>query len=310
MHILRTNYMAKPKPQPAQATQATQTAEKETASAANDSTAAADAAAAAAADSESDDSDYDPQTKDDASEPSDDEPDDSAITTGVSQVRTRGQRHVETGARSGAGGLAKDELRIDVDAVFAQLQRGGDDAWRSLVAHTDPPAAAEPVAAPLALLAEEQVRITVSYTFAGKLVRELKLVDANLAEAKAYTNLTNLRPDEGTSGPRKSYVTVLRTVPGTTEPVPLRIKLKRPLLVDKFLAGDRKSKLTTLEKSRLDWASFVDKKRLKDDLALHNKAGYLDKQDFLGRVEVKKDMHYQQAKEAERQRQWQQQQAR
>lgn len=308
MHILRTNYMAKPKPQPAQATQATQTAEKATASAANDS--GATATADAGADSESDDSDYDPQTKDDASEPSDDEPDYSAITTDVSQVRTRGQRHVETGARSAAGSLAKDELRIDVDAVFAQLQRGGDDAWRSLVAQADPPSQAEPVAAPLALLAEEQVRITISYTFAGKLVRELKLVDANLAEAKAYMNLTNLRPDEGESGPRKSYVTVLRTIPGTTEPVPLRIKLKRPLLVDKFLAGDRKSKLTTLEKSRLDWASFVDKKRLKDDLALHNKAGYLDKQDFLGRVEAKKDMHYQQAKEAERQRQWQQQQAR
>ena len=44
-----------------------------------------------------------------------------------------------------------------------------------------------------------------------------------------------------------------------------------------------KMKLSTLEKSRLDWASF-DKRNINEELKIHNKAGYLDKQDFINRM--------------------------
>ncbi|QBM89963.1 Bucentaur or craniofacial development [Metschnikowia aff. pulcherrima] len=264
------------------------------------------------------DDDYDPLKKteiaEEESENSDDEaqPDYSGITTEVSQVRTRGQKFKENFAlktgHSLPNGLLHDDLRVDVDEIFQSLQKAGADDWALLVRSEDPEA--EPPKeeiVPNNDENEEKVRIFTTYTFAGKLVREEKVVDANSAEAKAYLNsTTGLTLEE--NRPHKSYVTVLRKVVGTDEEKPLRIKLKRPSLIDKFLLGDKKNKLSTLEKSRLDWASFVDKKKLKDDLAIHNKGGYLEKQDFLGRVEAKRDTQYQEARELDRQRQWQQQQ--
>lgn len=268
---------------------------------------------------EEEDEDYDPSKKlpddQDQSEESDNEPepDYSAINSGVSQVRTRTQRYQESGGttrpKTTVGGLVKAETNgLNVDALFESLQSCSvNEEWRKYIKE-DTPKKEEPKMS-LTEAAAEMIRIETTYTFAGKLVRESKMVDANSAEAKAFLNSTSgLMQDSGDKGAHKSYVTVFRTVSGSEEPVPLRIKLKRPSLIDKFLAGDKKNKLTTLEKSRLDWASFVDKKRLKDDLSLHNKAGYLEKQDFLGRMDAKRDMEYQKAKELDRQRQWQLQQ--
>ena len=49
---------------------------------------------------------------------------------------------------------------------------------------------------------------------------------------------------------------------------------------------------TTLEKSKLDWATYIDKEGINEELVLHNKDGYLAKQDFLNRVETFKDDKY------------------
>ena len=49
--------------------------------------------------------------------------------------------------------------------------------------------------------------------------------------------------------------------------------------------------MNTLEKSRLDWAGFVDNEGIGDELQKWNKGdkGYLDRQAFLGRVEQNRD---------------------
>lgn len=267
---------------------------------------------------EYDDDDYDPSKKPENTEPEDDsdsdnepEPDYSAIESGVSQVRTRGQRMKDAGSSSKSGallpnGLVEDHLRIDVAKIFEQINSSNADDWRNHILGDSGPTEKINKVEPAA---EEKIQIFTTYTFAGKLVREMKEVSVSSAEAKAYMNSTNgILGAQEHDRPHKSYVTVMRTVAGSDEQRELRIKLKRPSLIDKFLAGDKKNKLTTLEKSRLDWASFVDKKRLKDDLATHNKGGYLDKQDFLGRMEAKRDTHYMQARDLERQRLWQEQQ--
>ncbi|OVF06553.1 putative SWR1-complex protein [Clavispora lusitaniae] len=269
---------------------------------------------------EDEDDDYDPTKKNQEEEKESDEsegeePDYSSINTGVSQVRTRTQIYQENlsgGQKRDArtsNGLVPDESSraLDVNAIFNSLKSGEDDEWRDMVSSVEPETKKPEPEKPLSL-STEKIRIETSYTFAGKLVRETKLVDADSAEAKAYLNSTSGIMSGSDKGPRRSYVTVVRKIQGTEEQVPLLIKLKRPSLIDKFLMGDKKHKLTTLEKSRLDWASFVDKKSIKDDLALHNKAGYLDKQDFLGRMDAKRDEQYRKAKELERQRQWQMEQ--
>lgn len=271
---------------------------------------------------EDEDEDYDPSKKVAEEEPESEgsdheqEPDYSAINTGYSQIKTRTQRYQEnlegkTGLKQNNGIITESTLNVDVDAIFNALRSGEKDEWASLVNKDAPKEEEKPAPKPAnESLGIKQVRIETSYTFAGKLVRETKLVDEDSAEAKAYLSSTSGVVQSAGENGRKSFVTVIRELPGTSESVPLRIKLKRSSLIDKFLAssGDKKNKLTTLEKSRLDWASFVDKRSIKDDLALHNKAGYLDKQDFLGRVDANRDENYQKAKELERQRQWQLQQ--
>lgn len=270
---------------------------------------------------EDEDEDFDPsqqaEPEHQASDASDNEPepDYSNITTDVSHIRTRTQKYKEQAEGPSRisnpyKGIVRDQsLAILVDSIFDSLQNGEGDDWASQINRDGEPE--PPKQAKKDDSGPQKVLIETSYTFAGKLVRESKLVDADSAEAKAYMNSTTEIMTGGpgdSDGPRKTSVEVVREVKGTGEKRNLRIKLKRASLIDKFLTGDKKSKLTTLEKSRLDWATFVDNSDIKDDLALHNRAGYLDKQDFLGRMDAKRDHNYQKAKELERQRQWQMQQ--
>ena len=50
-------------------------------------------------------------------------------------------------------------------------------------------------------------------------------------------------------------------------------------------------KLNTVEKSKMDWAGFVDKEGIKDELETAGKAkgAYLDQREFLARVEGKRE---------------------
>lgn len=274
---------------------------------------------------EEEDDDYDPESKieeevNDEEEDDDDKeevgPDYSNIQAATSQVKTRSQRYRDDPAESkfignfatNEDGFVEVKTSIDVDAIFNDLKSQSEtkEEWTSLVTQVDE---AQPEIKPVDSLEPEKIKIESSYAFAGRLITETKLVDANSEEAKAYMNSTASITAKENAGVKRSFVTVVRKVDG--EDRELQIKLKRPSLIDKVLAayGSKKQKLSTLEKSRLDWASFVDKRKIGDELKIHNKAGYLDKQDFLGRIQNKRDEHYQSAKEADRQRQWQLQNA-
>lgn len=52
---------------------------------------------------------------------------------------------------------------------------------------------------------------------------------------------------------------------------------------------DKKSKLTTLEKSKLEWDDFKKRNELSDEISNFNrgKRGYLEKQDFLQRTDTR-----------------------
>jgi hypothetical protein len=51
----------------------------------------------------------------------------------------------------------------------------------------------------------------------------------------------------------------------------------------------KKSKLTTLEKSKLDWNKFKEEHNLEEEISCFNrgKSGYLERQDFLQRTDLK-----------------------
>lgn len=277
---------------------------------------------------EEEDDDYDPTAKaeDEAAELDDsdkEEPDYSAIGSNTTQVRTRNQRYQDLSLAKAKetniiGTVSSD---IDFDAIFNSLKtksvEGKPTNWKEIMG--DGSEEKEPESK---LLVPEtktedlsdqtpKIWINTSYAFAGRVITESKQVDADSAEAKAYLNSTaGLQMKEGGTQKYRAFVPVIRTVKGIDEPVELRIKLKRPSLIDKFLStqGNKFQKLSTLEKSRLDWASFVDKNKINDELKSHNKDGYLEKQDFLGRVQANQDKNYESAREADRIRRWQDQQ--
>ena len=269
-------------------------------------------------------------------------PDFSKIESSISQVKTRSQRLqakqqkqakfiglFETDSR----GLVKDTCSLDIELIFSDLKQNKVDIHEGEL-ETTPDNVGESClrakgsdsvgktnstgggvgggggGGEQQQQQQQQIRIQINYTFAGKLITESKLVDANSEEAKAYLNSTSSITSSSTNEipNKRTEVKVMRQDPQTKETYELRIKLKRPSLIDKFIAlngNNKKMKLSTLEKSRLDWASFIDKRKIGDELKRHNRGGYLDKQDFLNRVDYKKDEIYQRAKEEERKRQFQ-----
>lgn len=52
---------------------------------------------------------------------------------------------------------------------------------------------------------------------------------------------------------------------------------------------NKKNKLSTLEKSKLDWSTYKQEKNLEDEIQSHNKGknGYLDRRDFLERADLR-----------------------
>ena len=135
----------------------------------------------------------------------------------------------------------------------------------------------------------EQITIERTYKFAGETIHEKKTVPKYSAEGQEYLKNNKFQKTKD----------VDVTVPDsktTTETTEERSNLRRPLrrepILEKIIAGSIKPKLTTLEKSKLDWVNYVDKEGITDDLQLHNRDGYLAKQDFLDRVETQKDKKY------------------
>lgn len=51
----------------------------------------------------------------------------------------------------------------------------------------------------------------------------------------------------------------------------------------------KKPKISTLEKSKLDWENFKKQQQLQEEISTHNKGkdGYLEKQDFLQRADLR-----------------------
>ncbi|CCD25513.1 Swc5p NDAI_0F01950 [Naumovozyma dairenensis CBS 421] len=144
----------------------------------------------------------------------------------------------------------------------------------------------------------ENILIERSYKFAGELIHEKKYVSRSSAEGREYLNAVQFQDEMKTTEGKEPNLNVgskeadSKDGHGRMENLNLRRPLKRQPILEQIISGAIKPKLTTLEKSKLDWATYVDKEGINDELQLYNKDGYLAKQDFLNRVESKKDEKY------------------
>ncbi|KAK2630065.1 hypothetical protein QTJ16_000885 [Diplocarpon rosae] len=150
---------------------------------------------------------------------------------------------------------------------------------------------------------DSKVMIKRTYNFAGKIHTEQKLVPRDSAEAKLFLasqplpSATSPPPgDSPFTKPKRPLKKARRSIfEPVIEGLPQRTDLffgtRRESDVQ-LLAGPAKiKKFNTVEKSAMDWAGFVDKEGIADELdaAGKSKGAYRARQEFLARVEQKKE---------------------
>ncbi|XP_038657193.1 craniofacial development protein 1-like, partial [Scyliorhinus canicula] len=124
-----------------------------------------------------------------------------------------------------------------------------------------------------------KVKITKVFDFAGEEVKVTKEVDAASKEAKIFFKNQNEVQEKD-----------LPAVPATVEVgVPTGSGVKRQSAIGNILGkmGGKKQKMSTLEKSKVDWEAFKEKEGIGDELAIYNrgKEGYIERKAFLDRVD-------------------------
>ncbi|EEP78071.1 predicted protein [Uncinocarpus reesii 1704] len=219
--------------------------------------------------------------------------------------------------------LAKiDGATVDVDAVWAQMNAPDFGAQATNSKNEEQPTAAdadkvmlEGDKRPSPRPGEETITIKRTYKFAGDIITEEKVVPKDSAEAKVYlASIEEAKPKESPMDDDQES----EQAP-TTDRRPLQRPLRRfsrfdPNPPDMYkrswvktaqtsaTAGDKQAlpgvtptvtgpKLNTVMKSKLDWAAYVDKAGIKDELDVHSRAkeGYMGRMEFLGRVEANRE---------------------
>jgi hypothetical protein len=146
---------------------------------------------------------------------------------------------------------------------------------------------------------DAMIMIKRTYNFAGKIHTEQKLVARSSAEARLYLasqkepdepveDSTYIKPKRPTKKARRSVFEPVTEIPKRTD---LFFGVRKDSGIG-LLSGEKEAKkLNTVEKSAMDWAGFVDKEGIKDDLDAAGKAkgAYRARQEFLARVESKRD---------------------
>jgi hypothetical protein len=133
------------------------------------------------------------------------------------------------------------------------------------------------------------IRIKRTYNFAGRVHTEEKLVPRDSAEAKLY--LASQGQDVPAEGPEKRVTR--KAFRSAFEPqmelLPHRSDLNLGMAA-RIKAGKeaQAKKLNVVEKSRMDWAGYVDKEGIKDELELAGKSkdSYMAREDFLAKSEA------------------------
>ena len=154
--------------------------------------------------------------------------------------------------------------------------------------------------------AEKMIKIKRTYEFAGEMITEEKMVPKDSAEAKAFLSSgENIESADMVTGPSgdtfRNIRRPLRKI-SRFDPNPngtIKKSWEKQLISESGPHRDATGpKINTVEKSRLDWAQYVDQAGIQDELRVHSKAkeGYIGRMDFLGRVEAKREAEARQAR--------------
>ncbi|KAK1640628.1 bucentaur or craniofacial development-domain-containing protein [Colletotrichum phormii] len=239
-------------------------------------------------------------------------------------VKTRSMRAAEKEERKVAA--ASGPVTVDVDALWAQMLSdqkasaapAGENENGGEADVTTAAAAAPGTSKPDEAQAgdpSDTIRIKRTYNFAGKVHTEEKVVARSSAEAKLYlaslgkdaaaAETADADADNKGGEPKRVLKKAFRSAfEPVIEIVSQRSDLNLGMTV-RIKAREKEAqakKLNTVQKSKMDWAGFVDKEGLKDELELAGRAkgSYAERQDFLARSEAKREDDARQARMAGR----------
>ncbi|KAK3057546.1 swr complex subunit [Extremus antarcticus] len=249
--------------------------------------------------------------------------DDSAGEGGL--IKTRAQRLAEKVERKQRKYATVGEVTIDVDAVWAGLsglgvgrpsantlakqdqegEEGEEGVEGAVQANKENFAANAALSTPKPSDEEEMIEITRLITYAGETTEITERVPRSSKAAQQYlatdpASTTNpdhppfLRPLKRPSLFEPNPSGLVKNVP------PSHLRPRAPsrldvLQAEKRVAEETKKKaerMTTVQKSALDWRGFVEgEEGLKGELEKYGKSGrgYLEREDFLGRVDLARE---------------------
>ncbi|KAH9898865.1 bucentaur or craniofacial development-domain-containing protein [Xylariomycetidae sp. FL2044] len=224
-------------------------------------------------------------------------------------IKTRSMRAVEKAERKQHA--VTGPVTIDVDDLWAKMtaaplmparqdpeqekenQRPAEAERGEGKAQSENPVKKEP---------PPMIKIKRTYNFAGKVHTEEKLVPRDSAEAKLYLASQDPKSvdDAAAAGddeqpkrkPRKAFRSIFEPVlEGLAQRSDLNLGMSLRLQLREEAKGANAKKLNVVEKSRMDWAGFVDKEGIKDELELAGKSkeSYTHRQDFLARVDAHRE---------------------
>ncbi|KAL7909482.1 bucentaur or craniofacial development domain-containing protein [Trichoderma velutinum] len=211
-------------------------------------------------------------------------------------IKTRRQRAAEKEERQYAA--TRGPVTVDIDAIWAEMSAGGAPAAGQQNNEEGKPADGSETTTTKENydLKEDEstmIRIKRTYNFAGRVHTEEKLVARDSAEAKLYLasqgeeTLPDSLPIKRLT--KKAFRSAFEPI---AEGMTNRSDLNLGLAARMKAANEAQAKkLNTVEKSRMDWAGFVDKEGIKDELALAGKSkdSYASRQDFLARSEAMRE---------------------
>lgn len=150
----------------------------------------------------------------------------------------------------------------------------------------------------------QMVKIKRTYKFAGEMITEEKIVPKDSAEAKAFLSsgenvelaeVDAVAAANAARNLRRPLRKISRFDPNPNGTIKKSWEKQTPAVGTESASGP---KINTVEKSRLDWAQYVDQAGIKDELRTHSKAkeGYIGRMDFLGRMEARREEEARQAR--------------
>ncbi|KAL4809312.1 bucentaur or craniofacial development-domain-containing protein [Aspergillus unguis] len=222
-----------------------------------------------------------------------------------------------------------DGATVDVDALWAQMNApdsssglapsqdtkkqatpGPDDVEMRDQENTEPTTTTTQEK-PQTQYPEQMVKIKRTYKFAGEIITEEKVVPKDSAEAKLFlsggqdgeviTAVEDANAETTTSKVthlRRPLRKISRFDPNPTGAIKKSWEKQPPTEAAGRGENARGPKVNTVEKSRMDWAAYVDRAGISDELRTHSKAkeGFLGRMDFLDRVDAKKEEERRNAK--------------